>query len=140
MPGKRSPKPRKWVSITLLLLALLCLTQGASKAVLWFAGSRAPGLIVSAENTVSTRGAYWHRYQFATSDGKRYDGSAMSENIPLYTKMQVAYLPILPDINMPAYGSYTTVMGVAWFGTGLLLLWISRVFRPNAAIKTQIKK
>jgi hypothetical protein len=63
----------------------------------------------------------------------------MSVSIPLYTKMQVAYLPILPDINMPAYGAYSAVMCVGWSSAGLLLLWISRLFRPNAAIKPQIK-
>ncbi len=122
-------------SAVLLLFALLCLAQGISKAVLWFGGARASGMIVYAENTVSSRGSYWHRYQFNASDGSRYDGTAMSTNIALYSKVQVAYLPMLPDINMPAYGPYTALMGTAWSGSGLLLLGVSRLFRKKSCKK-----
>ena len=124
-----------WMSAALLIVALCCLAQGASKALLWFNGSRASGLIISVENTVSSRGAYWHRYQFSTAEGKRVDGTAMSERIPLYTSIRVAYLPIMPEINMPAYGAYAAVMGVVWSAAGLLVLCISRLFA-----KAQTKK
>lgn len=131
MHSRKKSATHSLTSAVLLCLAILCLLQGISKGILWFTGSRAPGLIVSAENTVSTRGAYWHRYNFTSSDGKRYDGSAMAVNIPLYTKMQVAYLPLFPDINMPAYGTYTALFGVVWTATGLLLLGLGRLFRKK---------
>jgi hypothetical protein len=121
-----------------LCFALLCLAQGISKAVLWFGGARASGMIVYAENTVSSRGAYWHRYQFIASNGNRYDGTAMSPQIALYTKVQVAYLPMFPDINMPAYGSYTAMMGTLWSGTGLLLFGVSRLFRKKSSKNNRI--
>ncbi len=117
----------------LAVIGTLCLLQGVSKAVLWVGGARAPGRIAFQENTVSSRGATWVRYQFTAANGRPYAGSAMTAaKGAVNTRVQVAYLPMLPALNMPAYGSYAALIGTAWGFTGLVILGVGRVFlRPR---------
>lgn len=116
-------------SAVLTLVGALCLLQGLSKGLLWVAGTRAVGRIAFQENTVTTRGATWVRYQFSDRAGRVHHGSAMTAaKGVLNTRVMVAYLPLLPGLNMPAYGGYATLLGLAWGLTGLLLLGVSRLF------------
>jgi hypothetical protein len=130
---KRTDAPRRFpgMSWVLLVLGFLCLAQGLSKALLWFGGTRAAGIIEFQENTISTRGATWVRYQFTAKNGQTYDGTAMTAaKRALRAKVKVAYLPVLPDVNMPAYGGYTVLMGMTWSLLGLLLLGVRRRLKP----------
>ena len=123
-------KGHTFTSGFLTVVGTLCLLQGLSKAVLWVAGARAAGRIAFQESVVSSRGATWVRYQFTAPDGQLYAGSAMTAaKGAVNTRVQVAYLPLAPTVNMPAYGGYTTLMGLAWGLTGLVLVGVARLFR-----------
>jgi hypothetical protein len=122
---RRSPS---FTSVLLSLIGALCLLQGLSKALLWAGGARAVGRIAFQENTVSSRGATWVRYEFHDREGRVRSGTAMTAiKGALNTHVQVAYLPLAPGLNMPAYGGYAALMGIAWSLTGLLLLGLSRL-------------
>lgn len=128
---KRRRTATGWI---LLIAGILCLTQGLSKALLWVAGRRAPGHIAFQENTVSTRGATWVRYTFMTRDGRTYSGTAMTAaKGALFTRVQVAYLPGLPSVNMPAYGGYAALLGLAWSCAGLAFMGTSLLFTRSSA-------
>ncbi len=96
--------------------------QGATKALVFGFGARAPGSVVYQERVVSTRGATWLRYEFQGVDGQRYSGTAMTA-IPhsTHVRMAVAYFPFLPQCNTPAYGGYTAMLSGAWWVTGTAL-------------------
>jgi len=126
-----------FTSALLTLVGLLCLLQGLSKALLWFGGARAPGHIAFQEKAVSRSGATWVRYQFTDRVGAIHYGTAMTaKQGAVRTRMQVAYLPLMPGLNMPAYGSYAALLGFAWSLAGLLPLGVSRLFlqaKPHPA-------
>jgi len=125
---KRRRKP-SWTSRILLIAGLLCLAQGLSKGLLWVAGHRTTGYIAFQENTVTTRGATWVRYRFTTAAGQPASGTAMTAaKGAVFTRVQVLYLPVLPDLNMPAYGGYAALLGLAWGLLGLLLAALGRLF------------
>ncbi len=137
-------KPRRTrrtaTSWILLVAGGLCLAQGLSKGVLWAAGRRVPGHIAYQENTVSSRGATWVRYTFTTGDGQSYSGTAMTAaQGALFTRVEVAYLPFLPSVNMPAYGGYAALMGIAWSLVGLVAMGVSLLFKRPAGM-TQRRK
>lgn len=118
------------VALLLATAGCLCLAQGISKPLLWFGGERATAVISYQENTVSSRGATWTRYRFTAQDGTHYTGTAMTGAKGVSgVAVKVAYLRFYPDLNMPAYGGYTTLLGIIWFVTGLVLIGISRLFR-----------
>lgn len=126
---KRRRTATGWI---LLIVGILCLVQGFSKALLWVAGRRAPGHIAFQERTVSTRKATWVRYTFTAQDGRTYSGTAMTAaQEALFTRVQVAYLPILPSLNMPAYSGYAALLGLAWSITGLALMGTSLLFKQT---------
>ena len=115
----------RFVAMGLILVGTFCLLQAGSKALLWFAGSRAPGHIVSVDRGVSKTGAFWTSYTFQTAGKETQSGSAMSAGTAagaLHRRIDVAYLPLLPDINMPAYGGYAAVIGAGWTLAGLACL------------------
>ena len=111
----------------LLILAILCVAQGLSKAVLWFAGERAYGEVVAPKAMIHPRGATWVRYSFAADDGKTYVGSAFTAaKNALRDSVDVAYLPGMPSLNMPAYGTYTLLLGVVWVAVGISVYRVRR--------------
>lgn len=123
---KRRRTATSWI---LLITGTLCLAQGLSKGLLWVAGRRAPGHIAFQERAVSTRKATWVRYTFFAQDGRIYSGTAMTATPDaLFTRVQIAYLPVLPSVNMPAYGGYAALLGLAWLCTGLVLMGASLLF------------
>jgi hypothetical protein len=121
-----------FTSRILMVLGLVCLGQGLLKGVLWVAGSRATGLVVYQEDAVTRQGATWTRYAFTARNGRPYDGRAMTAaKGALHARVRIAYLPLVPDLNMPAYGGYATVLGLAWSCLGLVLLGSGRVLRAK---------
>ena len=118
------------VALLLAAAGCLCLAQGITKPLLWFSGERATAVISYQENTVSSRGATWTRYRFTTQDGTSHTGTAMTGAKGVSdVVVKVAYLGLYPDLNMPAYGAYATLLGIVWSVTGLVLIGISRLFR-----------
>ena len=96
--------------------------QGATKALVFSFGARAPGSVVYQERAVSTRGATWLRYEFQAVDGQRYSGTALTATPhATNTRMTVAYFPFFPQCNTPAYGGYTALLSGAWLVTGTAL-------------------
>lgn len=117
------------MSLLLLAAGLLMLGQGLTKPLLWLSGARAEGYISYQENAVSSRGALWVRYSFNTPDGDSYSGTAMtSSKNATFRSMQVAYLPVWPELNMPAYKGYSLFIGAAWSLAGVALIGVSRLF------------
>jgi hypothetical protein len=118
----------------------LCLAQGLSKGVLWLAGRRTPGYIAFQENTVSSRGATWVRYTFTAQNGQSCSGTAMTAaKGARFARVEVAYLPFLPSMNMPAQGGYAALMGIAWSLTGLVTMGVSQLFKRPAGTIQQRK-
>jgi len=116
----------------LLLVAGLCMLQGATKAFVLSFGARAPGTVVFQERAISTRGATWLRYEFQSPDGQRYSGTAMTSN-PHATnsRMIVAYFPMAPQCNTPANGVYTTMLSTVWVVTGIALTGLAVLLKPR---------
>lgn len=122
-------------SLLLLVAGTLCLVHGLTKPLFWLAGERTTAVIGYQENRVTTRGAYWIRYHFSTPDGSSYSGTAMTAaKNTRSARVRVAYLPILPDLNMPAYGSYAFLLGTVWSLAGLLLILVGRLFRKKSDV------
>lgn len=117
------------ISVLLLVIGSLFLAQGLTKPLLWLAGARSAGYISYQENAVSSRGALWVRYTFSTPDGTTHTGTAMtSTKNARFRSMQVAYLPIYPDLNMPAYMGYAALISIAWSLSGIIMVGVSRLF------------
>lgn len=115
------------LALALLILAILCVAQGLSKGVLWFAGERTYGEVVAPKTMIHPRGATWVRYSFAAGDGKTYVGSAFTAaKNALRDSVDVAYLPEIPSLNMPAYGAYTFLLGVVWVAVGVSIYRVRR--------------
>ncbi len=128
---KRHRTATGWI---LLIVGILCLAQGLSKALLWVAGRRASGHIAFQERTVSSRKAAWVRYTFVVQDGRTYSGTAMTAAQDVrFAPVRIAYLPGWPSVNMPAYGGYATLLGLAWSCAGLALMGTSLLFTRSSA-------
>jgi|GEM_PF-6846821 len=124
----------------LIIIGVLCLLQAAVKPILWFAGARATGVITHMERGVSKTGALWLNYSFTTKDNKLAQGSAMAGGVNstvLHRKVQVAYLPFYPDINMPASAGYAAVIFGGWTLTGLFCMVVGRVIDVPRRKKTK---
>jgi hypothetical protein len=117
----------------LLIVGLSCLAMGFAKVAVFAAGDRVPGRVVFQERAFSSRGATWLRYEFQAADGKRYSGSAMTAAPhATQTRMVVAYLPALPQLNIPAYGPYTALLAAVWTAAGLVGWGCAYLFRRKA--------
>lgn len=121
---------RRLASLVLLVAAALCLAQALSKGVLWVAGERTSGTVVTQKKVASTRGAALVRYQFDARSGTSYAGSALTASRnALRTRVDVAYLGVFPRLNMPAYGPYSALLAGVWSLLGLIMFGLSRVVR-----------
>lgn len=123
------------VARLLLIIGIVCLLQGASKPLLWFAGSRTSGHIIGVANEVSRTGALRTYYSFQTAGGETVRGAAMaagSLGTDQYRTIRVAYLEQFPDINMPAYGGYAAFIGIGWTVAGLFATGVGLMLRRKS--------
>lgn len=119
----------------LVIIGIVCLLQGASKPLLWFAGSRTSGHITGVATEVSRTGAISTHYSFQTAGGETVRGTAMaagSLGTAQYRTIHVAYLEHFPDINMPAYGGYAAFIGIGWTLVGLFAAGVGLMLRKKS--------
>jgi hypothetical protein len=115
------------------------LAFGLSRPLLLWVGRRAPGFIVFQERGVSTRGAYKVRYHFITADGRDCTGTAFTAlREARLVRVSIAYCPLVPQVNMPAYGGYAAITGLGWGLAGLVAWLASRAIRgPRSGRRAQ---
>lgn len=130
----RTPR-RRWTPFTaiLALAGALCLAWALAKGLVQACGDRAPGLVITQERALSSRGAHWVRYAFNDAQGERHTGTAMTAVAQaVNARVRIAYLPAAPDLlNQPADGGYTAVIAAGWTALGLALLAAGWALRPR---------